>query len=101
MSFGRWLLYLRILLQYERCKHTPDSSTLGKLGQVLNVPIAYFYAEDEELALLIKAFYRSSSGTRPRLMTALSHLCRLTQLNRELEIVESRRKIFSAVMDMS
>lgn len=57
--------------QYERGKHTPDTSTLGKLGQVLNVPIAYFYAEDEELALLITAFHRSSAAVRRRLIATL------------------------------
>jgi len=57
--------------QYERGKHTPDSSTLGKLGQVLNVPVAYFYAEDEDMALLIVTFHRSSAAARRRVMASL------------------------------
>jgi transcriptional regulator with XRE-family HTH domain len=58
--------------QYERGKHTPDTSTLGKLGQVLNVPVAYFYAEDEDLALLILTFHRASIAARRRVVSSLA-----------------------------
>jgi len=36
--------------QYERGKHTPDFSMLKKLAEALNVPTAYFYADDDWLA---------------------------------------------------
>jgi len=62
--------------QYKRGKHTPDTSTLGKLGEVLNVPIAYFYAEDEQLALLILAFHRAPVTVRRRLIASLAKLDR-------------------------
>lgn len=39
--------------QYERGKHTPDTIALTKLGQVLDVPVAYFFASDDGLADLI------------------------------------------------
>jgi len=39
--------------QYERGKHTPDFSMLKKLAKVLNVPTAYFYADDDWLAAAI------------------------------------------------
>jgi transcriptional regulator with XRE-family HTH domain len=42
--------------QYETGKHIPDILTLNKIAKVLKLPIAYFYAEDENLAILIKMF---------------------------------------------
>ncbi len=41
---------------YERGKHSPDFSTACQLAKVLNVPPAYFYAEDEALADLISTY---------------------------------------------
>ncbi len=41
---------------YEKDRHTPDISTLKKIARVLNVPLNYFFCEDEltaELACLI------------------------------------------------
>ena len=54
--------------QYERGKHTPDTSTLGKLGEVLNLPVAYFFADEEDLATLITIFHRLSLAQRRRLL---------------------------------
>ncbi|HAT2016930.1 TPA: helix-turn-helix domain-containing protein [Legionella pneumophila] len=45
--------------QYETGKHTPDFTTLKQLAKVLSVPTAYFYAEENDLAELIKHFYNS------------------------------------------
>ena len=42
--------------QYERSKHTPNFSTTCNLAQVLGIPAAYFYTEDENLADLIIIF---------------------------------------------
>jgi transcriptional regulator with XRE-family HTH domain len=58
--------------QYERGKHTPDTSTLGKLGEVLDVPVAYFYADDEDLALLITTFHRLSPTQRRRFLASFA-----------------------------
>jgi len=43
--------------QYETGKHIPDFVTLKKIAQVLQVPTAYFYAEDDLLADKIKMMY--------------------------------------------
>jgi transcriptional regulator with XRE-family HTH domain len=64
--------------QYERGKHTPDTSTLGKLGEVLNVPIAYFFATDEDLALLITRYHRFTQAQKRRLLASLSRDRKLT-----------------------
>ena len=54
--------------QYERGKHAPDTNTLSKLGQVLGMPVAYFFAEDDDLALLIANFHKLTSAARKRLL---------------------------------
>ncbi|ANB98494.1 Helix-turn-helix domain protein [Vibrio parahaemolyticus] len=38
---------------YEKGRHTPDISTLKKMAEVLNVPLVYFFCEDEESAELV------------------------------------------------
>lgn len=50
--------------RYETGVHQPDLQTLQRLATVLRLPVAYFYAEDDELAQLIKNF--KSSGKRKR-----------------------------------
>lgn len=41
---------------YEIGRHTPDYNTLKRIAKVLKLPVAYFYADADELALLIHAF---------------------------------------------
>ena len=40
---------------YELGRHTPDYSTLKRIADVLKIPTAYFYAEEDILAEIIKA----------------------------------------------
>ena len=47
--------------RYERGIHEVDVQTAQHLAAVLNVPLAYFYADDDRLAELILAFGRSAS----------------------------------------
>ena len=42
--------------RYEKGIHEPDEATAAKLAQVLNVPLAYFYADDDRLAEVILLF---------------------------------------------
>ncbi|HIF9250977.1 MULTISPECIES: helix-turn-helix domain-containing protein [Photobacterium] len=43
--------------QYERGKHTPDYQTMQRIGKVLKVPTAYFYCDDDRIAMkLIELF---------------------------------------------
>jgi len=39
--------------QYETDKHVPDFGTVQRIARVLNIPPAYFYCDDEDLASLI------------------------------------------------
>lgn len=41
---------------YELGRHTPDYSTLKRIADVLQLPPAYFYAESDHLAEIIKIF---------------------------------------------
>lgn len=50
--------------RYETGVHQPDLQTLQRLAKVLGLPLAYFYAEDDELARLIADF--KGKGKRKR-----------------------------------
>lgn len=50
--------------RYETGVHQPDLLTLQRLAKVLGQPEAYFYAEDDELAQLIKDFKRQGKHKR-------------------------------------
>lgn len=58
--------------QYERGKHTPDTGTLLRMGHVLDVPVPYFLADDDDLAMLIVAYHRMSGAPRRRLLALAS-----------------------------
>ncbi|WP_047243863.1 helix-turn-helix domain-containing protein [Chromobacterium subtsugae] len=44
--------------QYERGKHEPDFLTLSRIAAVLEVPAAYFYTEDNDVAELLILIHR-------------------------------------------
>ena len=46
--------------QYEKGKHHPDATTVAKLCEVLGVPVAYLYCEDDNLARVIANFGKLS-----------------------------------------
>lgn len=50
--------------RYETGVHQPDLQTLQHLAAILKLPVAYFYAEDDELAQLIANFKGRSKGKR-------------------------------------
>jgi len=52
--------------RYETGVHQPDLQTMQQLAKVLDLPVAYFYAEDDELAQLIKDFKGSGKRKRSR-----------------------------------
>lgn len=45
--------------RYENGIHEVDLETAGKLAEVLEIPLAYFYADDEVLATSILQFKKS------------------------------------------
>lgn len=58
--------------RYEKGTHEPDSGTAGRLADVLGLPLAYFYAEDDRLAVLIAAFARMSKRKQQALIAQIS-----------------------------
>lgn len=54
--------------QYERGKHVPDLSMVERLASVLNVPAAYFYAVDDNLARLLLMFHRLKHSDKNRIL---------------------------------
>jgi transcriptional regulator with XRE-family HTH domain len=60
--------------QYERGKHSPNLQLMGRIAKVLGLPVAYFYADDEQLASLLFAYGKLSAKQRKRLMDFLAEM---------------------------
>lgn len=60
---------------YEKGRHTPDYSALKRIAAALKLPVAYFYADADDLAEMIKIFSSQKKITRSALLKKL----RLTQ----------------------
>ena len=44
--------------RYEKGVHEVDIGTAQKLADVLDIPLAYFYAQDDQLAHVVKHFHK-------------------------------------------
>lgn len=53
---------------YELGRHTPDYCTLKRIAEVLSVPTAYFYADEDSLAQLIQLFVQLSDSEKKLLL---------------------------------
>ena len=60
--------------QYERGKHAPDWLTVQRLAAVLQVPVAYLYAEDDAAAELLLAFYALPLEAREEAVNAIKKI---------------------------
>lgn len=60
--------------QYETGKHIPDILTLNQIARVLKLPIAYFYAEDDNLARLISIFGKLNKKEQLLLIAKLDRI---------------------------
>lgn len=58
--------------QYEKGKHSPDYQTLRRIAEVLGVPVAYFYCDDDALAELICVLAKQPPATTAALLAALN-----------------------------
>ena len=54
--------------QYERGKHAPDWLTVERLAAVLDVPVAYFYAVEDDVAELLVKYHALSPDARKALL---------------------------------
>lgn len=55
--------------RYEKGVHEPGTEIVQKLAEVLRGPLAYFYAEDDDLAELMLVFLLLSQQDRSEIMT--------------------------------
>ena len=60
--------------QYETGKHTPDFLTLKNIAKILNVPVAFFYAEDTQLAELLAIYGALGRDARKRIVQYVEQL---------------------------
>ena len=60
--------------QYERGKHAPDWLTVQRLAAVLQVPVAYFYADDDDAAELLLLFYALPLEAREEAVNAIKKI---------------------------
>ena len=58
--------------QYERDKHVPDFTTAKRLAEVLKIPVAYLFADEDELAKFILAYGNAKKTVRKRIFLLLS-----------------------------
>ena len=49
---------------YEKGRHLPDMATLSKMAEELNVPIAYFFCESDDMAELVTLFSKMTEEER-------------------------------------
>ena len=60
--------------QYERSKHAPHFRVVSKMAEVLGLPAAYFYATDDDLAHVIRAFAQLQKKQKTKLQTLIELL---------------------------
>jgi len=58
--------------QYERDKHVPDFTTAKRMAKVLKIPVAYLFADDNELANFILVYGKENKRVRSRILRLLS-----------------------------
>jgi transcriptional regulator with XRE-family HTH domain len=54
--------------QYERGKHEPDFSMVERIAQVLNMPVSFFYAKNDNEAKLLRWFHQLNAEERAELI---------------------------------
>ncbi|MCY9777570.1 helix-turn-helix domain-containing protein [Proteus mirabilis] len=59
--------------RYEKGVHEVDIGTAQKLADVLDVPLAYFYTQDDQLALLVKSFHKLPTVLREELISKITY----------------------------
>lgn len=60
--------------QYERGKHTPDFLTLSKIAETLELPIAYFYAESDDLSEIVQIFHKADFDTKQQIIDFVKNI---------------------------
>ncbi len=51
--------------QYEKGRHQPDRATASRIAKVLGLPLAWFYAEEDDLADAILQYWQCCAAGTP------------------------------------
>lgn len=78
--------------QYETSKHIPDFLTLKKIAQVLLVPTAYFYAEEDNMAELLCLYNNLDQNSKKWILNSCKKLSYSVNLTTN-EIFKIQEKI--------
>jgi len=62
--------------QYERGKHEPDYGTLKRIADSLELPVSYFYCEDDLEAKILKSMHQLNSEQKKVLLSIIETLNR-------------------------
>lgn len=62
------------LNQYERGKHNPDYTTMKRISEILDVPVPYFYCEDEHDASLLEATHHLNTEQKLQVLAFIQTL---------------------------
>ncbi len=60
--------------QYERGKHAPDFATVKRMAELLGVPAAWFYSEDDLDASIIEAVHQLTDQQKQTLLAFIKQL---------------------------
>lgn len=60
------------LSQYESGKHAPDFGTAKRIAQALDVPVAFLYCDDDNLAQLILSYGKLTPEAQAELIKLIS-----------------------------
>nr|WP_270067084.1 helix-turn-helix transcriptional regulator [Stenotrophomonas maltophilia] len=63
-----------LINRYERERNQADMTKAAELAKALDVPVAYLFAEDDDLAAAILAFAKLPSAERQRMREELERL---------------------------
>lgn len=53
---------------YETGRHLPDYDVAKKMADELNVPVAYFFCDSDEMANLLMSFHKLTAEQRKRVL---------------------------------
>lgn len=60
--------------QYERGKHLPDFLMMSKIAECLDLPVAYFFANNDELAEAIILFAKLNKENQAHMLSFLANI---------------------------
>lgn len=60
--------------QYERGKHSPDYRLMCRVAEILNMPVSWFYTQDDQQARLQEIFYHLDAESRESLLARAEEL---------------------------